>query len=234
MITIIRKLIALPIVLVLAIARPALADSQNANIQTSASVSAVCTIQAQNISFGNLVLPVSAQSAGSSMTVLCSKNATYTVNLAYGGVYGSGSGNSTIPNGTPDIHQQPNGDGTVTCFFSSNPNWNWNSAPSAGEGSVTYQASSLVNGQCPNNYYSTGYSYGKLVGVMNGDSLGYSIAVPNNPSEVWNAGVNAYSSTGTGISQSLPMVATLIPSQSSSTYPAPDSYMDTVTATISF
>jgi spore coat protein U-like protein len=67
----------------------------NANTQTTATVGATCTIVAQNLNFGALTLPLSSQTASTSMSVLCSKSHAYTVGLAYGGVYGSGGGSGT-------------------------------------------------------------------------------------------------------------------------------------------
>lgn len=175
------------------------AGTASASTQAKATLSAVCTISAQNLSFGNLVLPISAQTASSSMSVLCSKNANYTVGLAYGGVYGTTS--------TQTIAHE-------------------------------YQSCVGFGDPPPECYYytttTTTYNYGKMLGVAKGDYIGYSIQVPNQPSEVWNAGNYSYSSTGTGVSQSIPVVGTLVPSQSGSKYPIPDSYMDTVTATINF
>lgn len=208
-------------------------NGTTASTQATATVSSSCTIQAQNLSFGNLVLPVASQSASSTMTVLCSKNAPYTVALAYGGVHGSGTGGTggtqnLVLTGSPGTYNGQGQEVSRTC--------NYVSSSDTGTIVTTTQAPS-PSFLCNMNYTYTapaGYSYGKLIGVINGDSIGYSIANPSNPAQVWNAGQSDYAGTGTGISQSIPVTGTLLPSQSSSPYPSPDSYMDTVTATVSF
>jgi spore coat protein U-like protein len=73
-----------------------------------------------------------------------------------------------------------------------------------------------------------------MIGAAKGDKIGYSIQVPGNAGEVWNNGQNNYSSTGTGLAQTIPVVGTIMPAQSGSAYPTPDTYADTVVATVSF
>ena len=73
-----------------------------------------------------------------------------------------------------------------------------------------------------------------ITGGAYGDKIAYSIEVPGDSSKVWNAGVNSYSSTGTGATESIPVKASIIPSKSGSNYPVPDLYMDIVTTVISF
>lgn len=212
----------------------AFAGNQSANTQATATVSAECTIQAQNLSFGALVLPLSAQSASTSMNVLCSKNASYTVGLAYGGVYGSGSGGTggtpenLVLTGSPGTYNGQGQEIARTC--------NYVSSSDTSTVVTTTQAPS-PGFTCGMNISYTppaGYGYGKMIGVMSGDSIGYSIQVPNNAGEVWNAGQNSYTAIGTGSNQAIPVIGTLVPAQSSGNYPTPDSYMDTVTATVSF
>lgn len=230
-----------------AISFQAKAGSTSASQQATATVSSSCTISAQNLNFGNLVLPLSAQSASTSMSVLCSKNHAYTVGLAYGGVYGQGvpygySGLGGYANGAE--YTDANGQsvmnlgvwsssgtqiGTITIPYS---------ATDAGRESEIY-ALTGYHTSVSGVYYAvqggaTGYTYGKMIGVAKGDNIAYSIAVPSQPSQVWNAGENNYTSTGTGSAQTIPVVGTLVPGQSGSTYPTPDMYMDTVTATVSF
>jgi hypothetical protein len=81
---------------------------------------------------------------------------------------------------------------------------------------------------------STPYAYGKMSGAAKGDSIAYSIQLPGDSSKVWNAGNYSYTTTGTGSNQSIPVVASLVPSQTASPYPSADTYLDTVIATISY
>lgn len=79
-----------------------------------------------------------------------------------------------------------------------------------------------------------GYDYGVMTGISKGDALAYSIAVPDDSNKVWNAGVNSYKATATGEIQTIPMNAKIVPDKSASKYPAPDMYLDTITAIISY
>lgn len=215
------------------------AGTSSASTQANATLAATCTISAQNLSFGNLVLPISAQSASTSMSVLCSKNHAYTIGLAYGGVYGQGGVTSgdywTTGGGSGGCSRTScNYSITYTEFNSTGTQintatYNWNGGATPTPPNTTYNSS---NGEYTSNA-TVGYAYGKMIGVSSGDSVAYSIAVPNNPGQIWNAGESSYSSTGTGASQTIPVVGTLVPSQSGS-YPTPDTYMDTVTATVNF
>lgn len=213
------------------------AATSTAQPKATATVAAECTIAAQNVNFGNLVLPLSSQSASSNMTVLCSKNAPYTVALAYGGIYGAGT------NGDYWVHEG--------CPQTCTPYYNWYyEYNSAGQVINEQQYAnddgaglSLPDEKIPGATYnaSTGtfvvgttYAYGEMTGVANGDHVAYSISVPGNSAQVWNTGNSNYAGTGTGLSQTLPINATIVPSQSSGIYPTPDYYLDTVTATINF
>ena len=205
------------------------AYNNTASTQAVASLSASCIISAKNLSFGSVSLPLSSQSASTDMSVLCSANAPYTIGLAYGGVYGT-SQNVTAPYNNTGVYKYIQGGQAlywVCTYTASGPN-----------GQTQTNTTTSATGQCPatNQSYtfSSAYAYGKMIGVAKGDSIGYSIAVPNSPGQVWNTGNASYSATGTGATQSISVVGTLVPGQSGSSYPTPDSYMDTVTATINF
>lgn len=193
-----------------------------ATTKASATLAAVCTIAAQNVNFGQISLPVGAQSATSSMTVQCTKGSSYTIGLAYGGVYGQGGVNVTLNN---TFAQRATGG--WTCTYSGSVN-----------GQVVTQGPEYVYGvsYCPltTPYSTASYNYGYLNGTAKGDTIAYSIQVPNNPGQVWNNGNYSYTTSGTGSNQSIPVVATLVPSQTTDKYPAADNYLDTVTATLSY
>lgn len=217
--------------------------SSTANVKASASISAVCFISSQNVNFGQIMLPVSAQSATSSMSVTCTKGSNYTIGLAYGGIYGKG--------GTPTGNYWVNvgcagnslaGTSPAACYsygvwyYEYNAsgakisqvevNWQQGQHPTGTSGGSTV---GVVN----NELYSS-YSYGLLTGAASSDTIGYAIQVPNNSAEIWNNGNYTYSSTGTGSAQSIPIVAKLIPSDTAHSYPTADTYLDTVTATIAY
>lgn len=198
---------------------PSFAGTQNANTQATAVVPSSCTIAAQNLNFGALNLPLSAQSASTSMNVLCSNKTTYTVGLAYSGVYGSGGGSGTSFGTVINTGNQ------FDCVYHY----------SVGGQAYTATTGNGQSQSCPAyNYSVPAYTYGEMTGAAKGDKIGYSIQVPGNPGQVWNNGQNSYSSTGTGVTQTIPVVGSIVPGQSGSAYPTPDSYMDTVTATVNF
>jgi spore coat protein U-like protein len=178
------------------------------SVKASATLAAVCSISSQNVNFGQISLPVSAQSATSSMNVQCTKNSPYTIGLAYGGIYGTANTVQTQTGTTQTLQ-------CIHVFWGKCDQYTTVSTP-------VYTTT------------TTYYAYGKMSGSSSGDTIAYSIQVPNQPSQVWNTGNYSYSSTGSGISQSIPIIATLLPSQTADSYPAADSYLDTVTATITY
>jgi spore coat protein U-like protein len=204
-----------------------------ATTKATATLAAVCTISAQNVNFGQIILPIANQNATSSMTIQCTKGSAYTIGLAYGGVYGQG----TSGGGDYYIVTYIGGQGTYVVY-------NHYSATGTLLGSINNSAlntTGLVHGSSDLavgakwwvNPASTPYSYGLLNGVAHADTIGYSIQVPNQPAQVWNNGVNSYTSTATGSTQSIPIVATLQSGHGVS-YPTADSYLDIIIATISY
>lgn len=228
-----KKIIIFTLVLVSFINK-SYATNTTANTKATAQLTASCTISAQNIGFGSLILPLTTQSASSNMNVLCNKNASYTIGLAYGGIYGQ----VAAPNGSYWTAQYC----VSGCSMASTSQEYYNQYTASGT-YIGYGIYPYMQGP-PNTTYNgttntyinngTSYSYGELIGASKGDKVGYYIEVPGNPSKVWNTGNSTYTATGTGSNQSLSVKATLVPSQSGSNYPTPDVYMDTVTANINF
>lgn len=68
------------------------AQDVKGDLEASAKIENFCSVQARDINFGVLSLPLTAQAASSEMEVLCSNNTAYTIDLAYGGKYGEGTG----------------------------------------------------------------------------------------------------------------------------------------------
>ena len=71
-------------------------SSANNNLEATAKVVVSCSIIADNINFGVLSSPLVSQSSNSNMNVLYNNNASYKIDLAYGGIYGAGG--SVNPN----------------------------------------------------------------------------------------------------------------------------------------
>lgn len=267
------------------------------NFETSAKIESFCQINATDINFGVVSLPLTAQSANSQMNVLCSNNTPYKVDLEYGGNYvgksstgtsgiegvtvsmaykrtdayeaSSGyksSGYSLYKNGIPigDGYQLKretdsqyefnlNGDdnwGDFICY-SQNPSQIYFRTLEAAQlvqgTSVIGQYVTDINGICN---YSTGrlnesnftklFGSGKLAdkGLMNGtfkgDKLAYQITLPTDSTKPWIAGVNSYTSSGVGSNQTIEVNDKIMPSASSSSYIAADTYLDTIIAIITY
>lgn len=71
-----------------------IAGEANNKLEASANVENICLVTAGDINFGVVNSPLTAQSANSQMRILCTKNATYTIDLKYG-ANTAGSGAST-------------------------------------------------------------------------------------------------------------------------------------------
>lgn len=191
--------------------------------KATAQLVASCEMTAQSVNFGNVMLPLTTQSATSNLNVLCNKGATYTIEMTYGGVYGQGYPGDTVYYSTGGQCS-----GKPIMF---------------GYDVITMNRTAIV---CdvpagavlgPNGGYYTGspvsYNYGKMMGAAKGDNIAYSLEVPGKSGVVWNT-TNKYTALGTGVSESIPVKATLVPGQSGGSYPIPDMYADTVTAKINF
>lgn len=191
--------------------------------KTTAQLVASCQISAQTVNFGNLVLPLGSQSSTSNLNVLCNKGATYTIDMTYGGVYGKGYPGDTV--------WYPTGGACSgnPIMFAFDPVTMNRIGINCGIPAGAVLASD-------GGYYTgtpISYNYGKMMGAAKGDNVAYSLEVPGKSGVVWNT-TNKYTAVGTGVSDSIPVKATIVANQSGSLYPIPDIYSDTVTAKVSF
>ena len=238
------------------------------NLKSTATMQATCSITVSPIGFGVVSTPLMSQSTQSEMSVRCSNASSYTIDLAYGGVYGQGISDSgytmeyyskSASSIQHEIrHSSGVSQGTIACGYAS------------AIGQVYFQTTNIANlygytttgwqpdskGACISNNTAvgtypkgwvgvynlpgkqsiggSGYAYGVMNGMSKGDKLAYSIQVPGDSTKVWNAGNNSYKSSGNGEFQIIPVVAKIVPDNSGSKYPAPDMYLDTITAVISY
>lgn len=233
------------------------------NLTTTAKIENFCSISANDLNFGVVNLPLTAQSANSTMNVLCNNNTSYTIDLAYGGIYGQGAtGNGNIYTSYPSaggettdfkiflIYENGVNIGALSCgkstgglkntvyFFANQPVASLYGAKTTGSYIPdVYSAcnNGYINSQTLTNLAGVpAYSYGVMNGAAKSDKLAYSISLPNDSSKVWNAGNHSYTSKGIGSNQEIAINASLIPDKSSSKYIAQDTYLDTITATISY
>lgn len=221
--------------ILLLLTNPVFAENSNAQFNSTATVNKTCSIEAESISFGVLSMPLSMQTSNSEMNILCNKDTSYTIDLAYGGVYGQGTGevlywmvtSETVSNGfSASILRQFNSQNVATGKQEMVTTAYINSFLYNNYGCV------MVNGKC--SYTEKSYSYGKMIGGIKKNSIGYAILVPNETTKIWNVGQNSYKNIGTGSMQTIPINAHIVPNQSSVAYPAADIYSDTITATISY
>lgn len=78
------------------ISSSAFAQNTNKDFKTTAKIEKFCKIEAEDINFGVVSLPLSSQGTSSYMQVLCSKSTAYSINLSYGGDYGKGGENYAV------------------------------------------------------------------------------------------------------------------------------------------
>lgn len=226
-----KKKIIMAIVIAFA-SSTVLAGNSTTEFQATSKINATCSMSAVNINIGLFLLPLSSQYFGGSINLLCSRETPYTIDLAYGGVYGQeqDSDGSYFVYDSPgypmeEMYNKYNKNGEL---MGQQAVFLGNQTAAAGLG-CTFNASGT---QCLTNGPS--YGYGMMTGATKGDFVAYSIFVPGNSSKVWNTGQNSYTGTGTGNQEHLTFQGKIIPAQSGSAYPAPDFYMDTVTASIKY
>lgn len=238
------------------------ADSSVKNFDATAKIENTCTISAENVNFGVVYSPLTSQASNSTMNVHCTNATAYKIDLAYGGVYGSGSGEKG--NFTYSIVGNTNDTQTIKIYNNSvaistnsrdifcTKNWTsyitfYTKEAAAFYGNPNAALNTYVadpKGLCVSSYIKksvfdtlgqpTPYAYGVMKGSLRGDNLAYSISVPGDLTKVWNVGNSSYSATGNGVSQEIVINAKIVPGNSSSKYPAQDMYTDTVTAVIAY
>lgn len=187
--------------------------------KATATLAASCQIKAHDVVFG--VIDPRTSSSGvtstSNMELFCSKGASYTIEL--GGtnanytVDGNYFGNSySCPNNCAGIPTN------YHYYYVYSGATDYNANPASYSSRVLY-----YNGTYINNYNS-------MKGITSGESIAYKITLPGDDSKIWNRGNYNYTTIGTGASQSIAVKATL----TTSAYPTPDNYSDTVTAAVTF
>lgn len=237
--------------------------------KTTATIQSTCSIEANPIGFGVVSTPLMMQQSQSEMNIKCSNASAYTVDLAYGGIYGEGTSNSEYKlrynwsNSSASQFDIYNNlgvkTGWISCGFGSQYGSVYLGNPIAGTlyGYTTTNtwvqdtkgvctSDSTKSGTYPKGWVGSysdtsgqpvggpAYNYGVMIGASKGHTLAYSINLPGDSNKIWNNGNNSYNSTGNGDFQSIILVAKIIPENSGKPYPAPDIYLDTITAIISY
>lgn len=230
----------------------AFAEPANTNLQTSAKIENTCFISAENINFGQVSSPLSTQGTSSDMRVLCTTNASYVIDLAYGGK------TSSSQYRIEKEQYRPQGNGPEYNVFNSNNEFIGIIAcgnPSIYKGWVAFNTQAIADlynvplagiqqnwrpdktGICNHENLTPNQPFlniGIMTGLSKGDKLAYKVTLPGDSSKTWSKGQNSYKSTGTGEEQTIRMNANIVPNSSSSLYLAQDNYLDTIIAEISY
>lgn len=252
------------IILLMAMTLPVVSYSQsNSNLDLSVETVAGCYLSAKDINFGVLVVPLIDHITSSSMEIKCSMGASYTVDLSYGGVYGSGVGGgggksySMLYNGTNEADYADKGGLSSYRFFDPDVPSYINFVDCYGNGSYQVSSNSKKYGvnKCVLNdegkyvplgwsvswnnktrqYFNqgTGYNYGLLTGIKSGEQIKYYVVVPNS-TKVWNLGVEKYSSVGNGEVQIIPMKTKIDRADNPTHRLSADTYQDIMSVILTY
>ena len=234
-------------------------SSISEDFKTSAKIENFCSISAQDVNFGVVALPLTAQTANSSMNVLCTNNTSYKIDLAYSGIYGQGANNggttysATInPYGNGSTYNQyditDSSDKYIGMLICYGPGDTFNGLLSLNnleianlygypKTGIQADTKNTCSGKVINQTTFTigpAYAYGIMTGTTKVDNLAYKITIPSDSTKVWNKGNNSYISIGTSSEQIIDINASIVPDKSSSNYLAQDTYLDTVIAIITY
>lgn len=225
------------------------------NFDTTANIESFCKIQANNINFGVLNLPLTSQNTTSNMKILCSNNLPYTIDILFS--KSSSGGTSTdeyfIKEPTRvgyannyQITKNGKSFGGFECHDNGNFKLGINLLPFFNTNDIQYKTSTWYNdiyGICNKNELVRNVLLDKLnalsterfmLGLNKKDNISYQIQLPYDSTKEWGKGVNSFSSIGNGTEQHLSFDIQIKPEKSSSLYVAEDFYQDSVIAEISY
>lgn len=251
-----KKLISLLALSIMSLSAVAQVTPVNTNIDIKALINPGCFLNADDINFGVLAMPITNQSASSNMRVLCSKDTNLSIEM----VYGASSGGSV--NGTFEaVHmygnandssyqiykdgvkytQAPTYSSDIKCKFNGYVLVNYKEIADLYK--VEYPAGTWVpdtGNICSGRNINTETlaalgvpSQGKLTGITSGDQIVYSLEVPNSSTKVWNS-TNKYPIVATGVEQSIPMKANIKSSENPTYRMSPDMYSSVLTVVLTY
>lgn len=237
------------------------ADTKTGSFETTAEIADSCLLNVDGINFGVLSGPIYVRAASSSLSIKCTNKTQYTIDLAYGGIYGEGAkvdenvyGLVAIKEATgygtyrittnggsvstsADFECRSDGkvffyNKTVAKLYGTERTGNWlQDSYSACNGNRANASKVETLGNNP------AFKYGLMNGGVSGDALAYDISLPNDPTKVWNKGVNSYVALGTGGVQVIPLNASVRnvgTGTESVKYVAQDNFLDTITVTVAY
>lgn len=226
----------------------------NKDIQVKANIQAGCYLSADNVNFGVLMMPIRDQTAISSMSVLCSNNASYTIAPTYSNKNVI-SGTVTSTNGTSSnsfflwvdgkrISNSTTYD--IICYSNEVNRFAFGSdivAKAYGYSAGGWiDSPTRVNKVC-NNWYPNSATYssltfgekpgGKLIGSKGRDAIIYVFEDPKDKNKVWST-ANVYQTKGNGETQNIIITGKIQKADNQTYYLTNDVYNDVATFTISY
>ncbi len=246
--------------LMAAVLTPSLGFSQeNSSIDVSAKVEPGCFLDAEDINFGVLQMPLIDSAAQSNIKIKCSKD----TNLMFHIEYGAGDSNYTYQVARNNILSPSLGGGlpfeSIKIMNNgiqlSSISWDmecWAAYP----GKVyfnTYEAAELFGytgqiqmyiddnqGLCTNSgsfvdssLNSLNSGSGILSGLVSNEKIAYAIQSPTDSSKIWNR-TNKYSLVSDGQEQVVQMKAKINKSENPTHRMTPDTYQSTVTVVLNY
>lgn len=228
--------------------------SSNSNIELSANVDAGCFLEADNINFGVLMMPLTDSSSQSNVKVLCSKGSSLKIQISYDNKI-SGSSSTYSYTKLSDIEYMINKNGTsiggIRCYYDSSLTFidsNRNLTFVSNEVAdifglqynvrVAYITDNICSGtqiNVQNFNKKTGNMFAKsgvLQGVSSVEQIKYTIKNPSN-NNVWTMS-NDYSILGSGIQQTIPLVADIKRAENATHRLTPDTYQSTLTVILNY
>ena len=252
-----KKLTSLLALSIMSLSAVAQVTPVNTNIDIKALIDPGCFLNADDINFGVLAMPITNQSASSNMRVLCSKDTNLSIEMVYGASSGGGSVSGTFTaveksRNTNEKSYQIYKDGVkytqaptdsydIKC--ETNDKVIVNNKEIADLYKVEYTAVKWVpdtGNICSGKYINTKTladlgvpSQGKLTGITSGEQIVYSLEVPNSSTKVWNS-TNKYPIVATGVEQSIPMKANIKSSENPTYRMSPDMYRSILTVVLTY
>lgn len=230
----------------------------NTNIDIKALIDPGCFLNADDINFGVLAMPITNQSASSNMRVLCSKDTNLSIEMVYGASYGGGSVSGTFTaervgsgdsfnvyniykdgvkytQSVSDIYCMPNGelylDSWEIAYLYNDLYKDEYSAGGGFDPKGNICSGTQINTE---TLAALGVpSQGTLTGITSGDQIVYSLEVPNSSTKVWNS-TNKYPIVATGVEQSIPMKANIKSSENPTYRMSPDMYSSILTVVLTY
>ena len=232
----------------------------NKDIEITATVEPGCFLEADDLSFGVLMTPITDQSTQGNIKIHCSKGANVNIQVSYDNQLSGGTSNYTyVDNRQTDQHEGFNififKDGVriggIKCHKDGSFNhltvngliskpsqemvdlygFNPNTTSGRFEDNVCLKGARL-NETTFNEKANIYAQYGELIGVSKGEKIIFTLSNPKD-NTVWTLN-NNYETLSTGISQTIPMKANIKRSDNPTYRMTPDNYQSTLTVVLNY